>query len=325
MATRRLTATPDADALARSPVEWLLASEEPAIRLLARRDLLGEDVDDPEAVLSGPKVQALLSNQRRDGGFGVHPYHKWTGAHWRLVSLVELGAPAGDPRLVAAASTVLDWLTGPPRRIRVVDGLTRRHASMEGNALAVCCRLGIADDERVDTLARDLVAWQWPDGGWNCDVRATGRRSSFHESLIPAWGLHEYWRTTGAGWARDAALRTAQLLLDHRVFRSLATGEPIDPRWLRLRYPPYWHYDVLHALLVLSRLGVVDDPRAADALAVLRKKRLPDGRWRVDGKWWSPPGRDGARVEVVHWGRSVPNEMVTLNGLRVMAAAGGRL
>ena len=35
----------------------------------------------------------LLAGQRRDGGFGVHPYRKWTGAHWRLVSLVELEVP----------------------------------------------------------------------------------------------------------------------------------------------------------------------------------------------------------------------------------------
>ena len=36
-------------------------------------------------------IDKLLSGQRVDGGFGVHPYTKWTGAHWRLVSMVELG------------------------------------------------------------------------------------------------------------------------------------------------------------------------------------------------------------------------------------------
>ena len=60
-------------------------------------------------------------------------------------------------------------------------------------------------------LARSLVEWQWPDGGWNCDPRASGRRSSFHESLAPAWGLHEYWLATGAEWARDASRRAAEL------------------------------------------------------------------------------------------------------------------
>ena len=59
-----------------------------------------------------PRVRALLAGQHPDGGFGVHPYRKWTGAHWRLVSLVELGAPPDDPRLAATAATWLNWLTG---------------------------------------------------------------------------------------------------------------------------------------------------------------------------------------------------------------------
>lgn len=225
---------------------------------------------------------------------------------------------------MAAAETLLAWLLGASHRrgIREVNGLTRRCASQEGNAPAVCSRLGMADDPRVETLARSLVAWQWPDAGWNCDLNATGRRSSFHESLIPAWGLHEYWAATGAPWAREAALRTAELLLEHRLFRSLATGGPIDPRWLRPRYPPYWHYDVLQALLVLGRLGCLGDPRAGDALDVLRERRLPDGRWRAAGAWWSPPGSRSGPVDVVDWGRRGPNAMITLNALRVLRQAG---
>jgi hypothetical protein len=239
-------------------VAWLLASDEPAVRFLTRRDLLGSPAPAEAArVLEGPKVRALLAGQRADGGFGVHPYRKWTGAHWRLVSLVELAAPAGEPRLLAAAGTVLDWLTGDRHRrgIVVVDGLTRRCASQEGNALAVCCRLGLAGDPRVELLARSLVAWQWPDGGWNCDLRASGRRSSFHETLAPAWGLHEYRLATGAAWAGEAADRAAELFLQHRLFRSLGDGRVIDRRWLALHYPPYWHYDVLQALVVLARAG----------------------------------------------------------------------
>ena len=45
-------------------------------------------------------------------------------------------------------------------------------ASMEGNAIWYSIRLGL-DDERTAQLAQRLVRWQWPDGGWNCDDRAT--------------------------------------------------------------------------------------------------------------------------------------------------------
>ena len=303
-------------------IAWLLESPEPAVRFLTRRDVLGEDVSpDPGEILRGPWVRGLLAGQKPDGGFGVNVYAKWPGAHWRLVSLVELAAPP-DARLLAAAETVLAWLTGKGHRARIptIDGLTRRCASQEGNALAVCCRLGLAEEERVELLARSLVEWQWPDGGWNCDRRASGRRSSFHESLPPMWGLHEYAEATGSDWARTAAHRTAELFLSHRLFRSLKTGEPIDEQWLAFRYPPYWHYDVLQALLILSRLGLTRDPRAADALDLVEERRLPDGRWRADGYWWRPSGSK-TYPDVVDWSRRRPNQMVTLNALRVLAAA----
>jgi hypothetical protein len=79
------------------------------------------------------------------------------------------------------------------------------------------------------------------------ELRSAGQRprSSFHESLPPAWGLHEYWLATGATWAQEAAAGAAELFLSHRLFRSLSDGEVIDRRWLALHYPPYWHYDVL--------------------------------------------------------------------------------
>jgi hypothetical protein len=312
--------------LAESAVDWLLASDEPGVVFQARRDLLGEhDPHEAARVLEGPKVRALLAGQQRDGGFGVHAYGKWGGAHWRLVSLVELGVPAGEPRCVAAAETVLAWLTGKGHRDRIqtINGLTRRCGSQEGNALAVCCRLGLADDPRVRLLAESLVEWQWPDGGWNCDKKATGYRSSFNESLPPMWGLHEYWAATGESTARDAARRTAELFLEHRLFRALATGEPIHESFMTLHYPPFWHYDVLQALVVLARMGLAGDPRAADGLDLLAERRHADGRWRAGGRWWRPPGAKGSNVEVLDWGRG-PSEQITLNALRVLEAAHDR-
>jgi hypothetical protein len=95
----------------------------------------------------------------------------------------------------------------------------------------------------------------------------------------------------------------------------------ISPKWLVLHYPPYWHYDMLQALLVLARLGKLPDPRADEALELLIGLRRDDGRWEAGGYWWRPPGRDGSNVEVVDWGRGGPNEMLTLNALRVLRAA----
>ena len=306
----------------RAAIDWLVDSDEPAIGHAARRDLLGaDDPADAELILAGPKMSALLAGQQADGGFGVPFYRKWTGAHWRLVSLVALEIPALEPRAVAAAQTVLTALSPTRRRVTAVDGLPRVHASVYGNALAVCSRLGLAGDPRVAELAEAIVSWQWPDGGWNCDRSATGYRSSFHETLATAWGLHEYAGAVGDGASGAAAARAAELFLEHRVFRSVRTDQVINRQWLVLHYPSYWHYDVLQALFVLSQMGRAADPRAAAALDELERLRRPDGRWQAGGWWWKPGGGPVA-PEVVDWGRTGPNEMITLNALRVLRAAG---
>jgi hypothetical protein len=305
-------------------VAWLLATEEPAVRHLTRRDLLDEDsVPDRAAITAGPWVSALLAGQQEDGGFGGDPYRKWTGAHWRLVALAELAVPASDPRVAAAAEHVLAWIVSslryPPR---VVDGLPRSHASIHGNALGACTRLGLARDERSQQLAEAIISWQWPDGGWNCDNLADGHRSSFHETLRTAWGLEQYAAATGHAGAREAADRAVELFLQHRVFRRGGTGEPINARWLSTPYPAYWHYDVLSALLVIAHGGKRTDPRASDSLDLLEARRRPDGRWNANAQWWRAADSK-TTPEVVDWGSAgEPNLMVTLNALRVLAAAG---
>jgi hypothetical protein len=68
-------------------------------------------------------------------------------------------------------------------------------------------------------------------------------------------------------------------------------------------------------------MGKATDPRAADALDELERQRLPDGRWRPAGSWWTGVGARTA-AEVVNWGRTGPSEMITLNALRVLRASG---
>jgi len=309
-------------------IAWLLASENPSIRYLTLTQVLDERPDSPQAaaarklIPNGPRARSLLSGQEPDGGFGVHAYRKWTGAHWRLVSLAELALPPGDPRVERAIESVLSWVTridvptpAPGQEVRV-------HASMQGNALAACCRFGLAEDERVRELAAQLISWQWADGGWNCDKRSRGRHSSFYETLAPLWGVTEYHAATGDGPARHAAERAREFFLRHRMFRSDHTGEIINPEWLKLHYPLYWHYDVLQGLLILSRLGPLDDPRTGEALDVIERKRLRDGRWRPGNYYWRRPESGPYGTEAVDWGRGGPNEMITLNALRVLKAAG---
>lgn len=261
--------------------------------------------------------EALVAGLSRS--YGTHAYAKWTGAFWRLLSLVDLGIGAGHPGAMAAAEETLEWVASPRRLAEIhkrrIDGRVRRCASQDGRALQACLDVGLRGDPRLDMLAESLVDTQWPDGGWNCDRRPTVTHSSFNETWGPILGLATY------GAATDAAARGAEFLLLHRVVFSHRTGEPAHPTMLKLHSPAYWHYDLLAGLRTLAVVGGLADARADGALDLLESKRLPGGTWRTQGRWWKRPGSQGSNVEVVDWGDTA-NEVLTEQAEGVLRAAG---
>lgn len=311
-------------------VARLVESSDPSVRYLTLTEVLREPRSAPQVVAArraiprGHKVRALLAGQERDGGFEVNSYAKWDGGFWRLVALAELAMPPGDRRVRALADRVLRWVEGERGAMYpvMIEDRIRAHATQDGYTLAALSLLGLAKSARVKRLAERIIKWQWPDGGWNCDRMPDASHSSFHETHGPLWGLAEFHRATGDPDARRAARKAAEFVLRHHVFLSEGTTRVIREGWLHLRFPPYWHYDVLQGLWVLSRAGKLDDPRANVALDVLLEKRRADGMWRANGYHWKPPGSKGSNVEVVDWGRRGPSEWVTLRALRVLASAG---
>src|SRR5688500_9230613 len=98
-------------------LDWLLASAEPAIRHAALVELADRSIDDPDVVAArraiprGHLVRGLLAAPD-NAGRPVVPYSKWRGAHWRLVSLVDLGVPADDIPARTFIEPILGWLLG---------------------------------------------------------------------------------------------------------------------------------------------------------------------------------------------------------------------
>jgi hypothetical protein len=318
-------------------VEWLLGSHEPLVRYRARTWLLGMPEVDPlvradrAALFDGPVVATLLDFP----GPEVSPYRKWWGLHWRLVSLADFdlpidGLPDVRQRLQAAVDRELAWIANPRHleSVKRIDGLYRADASMEGNALYSASRFGHAGDARARRLVEKLLEWQWPDGGWNCDRQSSGYRSSFHESWATAIGLATWRDAVGrgdplAGDAGAAARRTAELLLDHRLFRTLDGRRQVHSAMAALHWPAYWHYDFLAGLRVLAAVdgGLLHDPRAGDALDLLHAKQLPDGRFATTHSWWQAGRHVTSPTDVVDWGGGGPSEVLTLQALAILKAA----
>lgn len=321
-------------------ISTLLRSDEPSVRWRVRAELLDEPVDGGwmrslrREIRDSERARMIIA-----AAAGRHPYAKWRGAHWALLSLAALGYPPGSEELLPLRDAVLDhWLS--PRYLvdrdvsRVtpavaraavprISGRSRRCGSQHGGALLAITWLGI-DDGRGSTLAERLVTWQWPDGGWNCDPDPATAMSSVNETLLPMRGLHAFGAATGDAVAAASARAAAEVFLERRVaWRRRTTAEPIAPDVLKLHHPVYWHYDILAGLVGLAEVGLAADPRCHRAIDHLESLRRPDGRWSATARYWRVAA-EGSNVESMPWGivsTRAANEWVTIDALVALKAA----
>jgi hypothetical protein len=198
---------------------------------------------------------------------------------------------------------------------------------MEGNAIWSQLALGIVDAERAPLLVNRLVAFQWPDGGWNCDKRPGARTSSVQETLLPLRGLFHWHRATADPRALRATKRAAEFLLARRLLWRKRDGALITPEWGgpvdRIHYPIRF-YDLLSALLVMAEMGLVRDRRCRDALDLLESKRLADGTFPVEWTNVTKADRIRSRGTFADWGglrRTRGNPLVTVDALYVLGQA----
>ncbi len=276
-------------------------------------------------VKDSPIARALLAERLPDGRTRRHAYSKWDGAHWILVVLADLSYPPGDETLRPMVEQCYAWLLSAAhaKHIREMNGRVRRCASQEGYAIWYALRLGFANDQTTELVER-LLKWQWPDGGWNCDKHPEASKSSFMETLIPLRALALYARVSGDGRVRQAVERTAEVFLRRALFKRQRDGEVMDPHFVWLHYPCYWHYDILFGLKVLAEAGLIGDPRCQAALDLLESKRLPDGGFPAEKSYsrTTRPGLSG--YSLVSWGGTSTRRMnpfVTADALFVLRMA----
>ena len=335
-----------------SLIDALLKSDEPSVRWKALVRVAGEDPESRkvrelrEQIRTSPRATALIAGRDKRFIREAHVYASWRGAHWTLAMLAEIGYPTGDESLLPMREQVLDrWLDSsfymefesksavPKNRsaegVPIIQGRYRRCGSQQGNALYSITRLGLAD-KRSDGLAERLMHWQWPDGGWNCDRKPSAHISSFNESLLPMLGLAAHAERAKDDAARTAALKASEVFLSRRLFKSKTDGKVISPHWVRPKYPRYWHYDMLGGLVAMAEMGLIKDPRCADALDLLERKELPKGGWAAQGRFYKvdqnlDTGAKFGSISTVDWdgaGNARRNEWVTADALYVLRAAG---
>jgi hypothetical protein len=307
-------------------IEWLLAGD-PAIRWQTHRDLVGTS----DAVVAGEQRKLategwgarLLAVQDPEGTWSQALYSpKWVSTTYTMLLLRDLGLPADDPQARKACALMLDRAIDPRSRGGV--GWISE-TCVTGLVLSILCWFRL-DDERLDRVVDHLLAEQMPDGGWNCRYRSGATHASMNTTILALEGLLNYQRHRARQARKLTAVQHAQragreFLLVHHLYLSHRTGEVINRDYVRLAFPPQWHFDVLRGLDHFRDTGASRDRRLADGIDLLRSKRQPDGRWLLEHRY---KARDWFQMETIH----SPSRWNTLRGLRVLewwdGADGGR-
>ena len=306
-------------------IRWLLAGD-PSIRWQTLRDLLGAAEAEVESARSRVAREgwgaSLLRRQSVEGGWARREssdgglYNpKWTSTTYTMLLLRDFGLAASDAQARRACTLLLD--RGLQRDGGINYGAPARslqagETCITGMVLSIVSHFELADP-RVDTIAAHLLEAQMPDGGWNCRRPRGATHASVHTTISALEGLRSYERLgRKVSAVRAAQRRGREFLLLHRLFRSHRTDRIIRSEFLKLSYPPRWHYDILRALDYFQSVAAPRDERLTDAIGILRDKRGADGRWKLEhrhrGKTYFEMERLGA-----------PSRWNTLRALRVLA------
>ncbi len=274
---------------------WLRDTD-PALRWQVERDLAGEPPEVWEATRARIATEGfgarLLALQDPDGrwaggayfpaGFRGGEPQPWTATTWSLNALREWGL---DGPVLGGTAELL------ARNCRwEYDDLPYWDGEVDCCINAWTLANGVWLGADVDGIAEWFAGHRLPDGGWNCAWVEGSTRSSVHSTLNALKGLLAYETATGGTPASRAARRSGEeYLLERGLFRRLSTGEPIGPWVTEFGYPFRWRYDVLNAASYFRDAGRRDD-RLAEAIALIRAARQPDGTWwqeRTDaGRVW---------------------------------------
>jgi hypothetical protein len=299
-------------------LDWLLQGDV-AVQFQVLRDLLDDPRPDLRARIATEGWGArFLAEQRPDGHWGRGYYQpKWTSTHYTLLDLRLLELPQGT-EADRAIERVLTEHIGADGGVNPHREVPHADVCINGMVLDIATFFG-SDPQRLHTVVDFVLQERMADGGFNCrSNRGGAQHSSVHTTLSVLEGIagcRRFGYAHRLGELSAAAEHSREFLLEHRLFRSDRTGDVIQPAFLRLSFPGRWRYDVLRALEHFRQVDA-PDPRLADALDVVRRKRRRDGRWNVQAKH---PG--ATHFDMEQAGR--PSRWNTLRALRVLRWAEG--
>lgn len=309
-------------------IDWLLDGD-PALRWQVLRDL----TDAPEREVAAERTRVategagaeILAQQAADGTWGGLAWNPGFNSTMHALWLLwQLGLDPASPEAQQALQRVREQVTWRGSGPEECDDNPYFVGEIEPCINGQVAAAGAYFGQDVHALIQRLLGEQLADGGWNCEAEFGSTRSSFNTTICVLEALLAYEHAYGLNPEVEAARRRGQeYLLERHLMRRLSTGEIIlqdrksDMVWTQFAFPVWWSYDVLRGLDYLRAAGVAPDARLDEAIALVRAKQQPDGRWLLDDE------RVGTMLVTLDAGVGQPSRWNTLRALRVLRWVGG--
>ncbi len=316
--------------------------------IFGRSEKDAEIVKAKEGIRTDSKVLKIFSKQKTEGYWedAEQPYlPKYKSTYWQVMILSQLGLDKSDERVRKACQFMFQFQLeeggfssfrkeGANREYQLIRKRTERKGKkppqfepwaqkkireyemscLTGNVAASLIKLGYESDERVTKALQWLVEVQNKDGGWLCPywkAHIKDKHGCFMGTITPLDAFSEIPKERMSSEMKVAVDNGVEFLLMHKLFKADHNQyKVINTNWLKLSFP-WFFYDILRGLSVITKLGYTKDERITDALEVLLQKQDSDGRWIIES---TPTGRMHATLE--QKGRQ--SKWITLHALKVM-------
>ena len=296
----------------KDPLPWLLEPDNPSARFFALRDLPHWPASDPQlrsaqaAIMRSQPVRAILEQLS-----APHYWDQRDDEHVRshivwVCLLAELGADGGHPLVQRAREFLFQTVQRNdgafPSKHPVYGGV---RPCSQGLVTEALLRLTLNPDARLERAIEFAASLRY--------------ECAYNAGLPCAWGVVKLLRTLTRiprhrrrSTVAAAIQRGVDLLLSYDLARAnYPYSEAISPEWFKFGFPRGHQSDVLETLETLACLGCAPDRRLEAAVALVKRKRGRDGRWRCD---FVTPRAQALGIDQVR----EPSKWITLRALRVL-------
>jgi len=327
-------------------LSWLLEHDEPGVRYLAMRDLLGLPADGVDVITAQELAHnegpiSIILDEMDDSGYwveagpGYNP--KYRSTVWSIILLAQLGASVQlDERIERACHYLLDNALTENGQFTASGTPSGTVDCLQGNLCTAMLELGFSDprlEKAFEWMARSVTGeGVAPMKDKKAPLRYySGKRGpdfvcGANNKLPCAWGAVKVMLAFG-----KLSLKQRTRLIENAIQKGVDFLLGIDPaeatyptgwsnkpsgNWWKFGFPVFYITDLLQNVEALVRLGYGNDLRLSNALNIIREKQDENGRWALEydysGKMWCDFGK-----------KKEANKWVTFRALWVLKHTSG--